>query len=86
MDREAPFTERFRIRVEAGWSGFAEALPPILDTARRGDTDDWGPHLFFDDGGALVGNGGGRALRAMAWRSWATLTRPAALGCDLFEK
>ena len=42
MDREAPFTERFRIRVEAGWSGFAEALPPILDTARRGDTDGLG--------------------------------------------
>jgi len=52
------FTERFGIPVEAGWSGFPEAVPILLHAARSGVPREWGPQLFFDDDGALVGNGG----------------------------
>jgi RimJ/RimL family protein N-acetyltransferase len=53
------FGERFGVGVEAGWLGFPEALPIILEAARRDRPDPWGPHLFFaEDDGALVGNGG----------------------------
>jgi len=55
---DAIFTERFAIPVEAGWSGFPEALPILLQAARTGAPGEWGPQLFFDDDGALVGNGG----------------------------
>jgi RimJ/RimL family protein N-acetyltransferase len=57
-DGDAVFSERFGVAVVAGWPGFPEALPRILSTARRGRPDAWGPHLFFDDDGALVGLGG----------------------------
>jgi ribosomal-protein-alanine N-acetyltransferase len=52
------FAERFGIPVEAGWAGFPEALPILLDAARAEVPGEWGPQLFFDDDGALVGNGG----------------------------
>jgi [ribosomal protein S5]-alanine N-acetyltransferase len=52
------FAERFGIPVEAGWVGFPEALPILLDAARAEVPGEWGPQLFFDDDGALVGNGG----------------------------
>ena len=52
------FTERFGIAVEAGWAGFPEAVPAVVEGARRRPEDPWGTHLFFDDDGALVGLGG----------------------------
>jgi ribosomal-protein-alanine N-acetyltransferase len=53
------FAERFSIPVVPGWAGFPEALPAVLDGARRRDADPWGSHLFFDGSdGALVGLGG----------------------------
>lgn len=52
------FTERFDARVESGWSGFPESVPSLLASARSGASAVWGPHLFFDDDGALVGVGG----------------------------
>ena len=52
------FSERFGIPVEPGWEGFPEALPFLLAAARSGESGEWGPHLFFDDDGSLVGNGG----------------------------
>ena len=55
---DAVFTERFGIAVEADWAGFPESLPILLEAARTGGPAEWGPHLFFDDDGALVGNGG----------------------------
>ena len=55
---DAVFAERFGIPVEAGWAGFPEALPILLDAARADVPGEWGPQLFFDDDGALVGNGG----------------------------
>lgn len=55
---DAVFTERFGIAVESDWAGFPDALPILLDAARRGGPPEWGPQLFFDDDGALVGNGG----------------------------
>jgi hypothetical protein len=54
---DAVFAERFGIPVEAGWSGFPEALPILLEATKTGSVTGWGPHLFFDDDGALVGNG-----------------------------
>ena len=56
------FAERFGIPVEAGWAGFPEALPILLDAARSEAPGEWGPQLFFDDDGALVGNGGWKGL------------------------
>jgi RimJ/RimL family protein N-acetyltransferase len=55
---DAVFTERFGIPVETGWSGFPEAVPILLQAAKSGVPGQWGPQLFFDDDGALVGNGG----------------------------
>ena len=55
---DAVFAQRFGIPVEAGWSGFPEALPILLQAATSGVPGEWGPQLFFDDDGALVGNGG----------------------------
>ena len=59
---DAVFTERFGIPVEADWSGFPEALPILLEAARTGMPGKWGPQLFFDDDGALVGNGGWKGV------------------------
>jgi GNAT superfamily N-acetyltransferase len=55
---DAVFAERFGIPVEAGWSGFPEALPILFEATKTGSVTEWGPHLFFDDDGALGGNGG----------------------------
>jgi len=55
---DAVFAQRFGIPVEVGWSGFPEALPILLQAAASGVPGEWGPQLFFDDDGALVGNGG----------------------------
>jgi [ribosomal protein S5]-alanine N-acetyltransferase len=58
IDGDATFSKRFGIAVIEGWAGFPEALPHVLDGARRHDADPWGAHLFFDDDDALVGFGG----------------------------
>ena len=55
---DAEFTRRFAVPVEAGWAGFPEALPVIVAAAREGGPGPWGPHLFFGEDGALIGNGG----------------------------
>lgn len=54
---DAEFTRRFEVPVEAGWAGFPDALPIII-AANEGGPGQWGPHLFFADDGALIGNGG----------------------------
>jgi RimJ/RimL family protein N-acetyltransferase len=51
------FTERFGIPVGADWAGFPDAVS-ILVEAGRARLGDWRPQLFFDDDGALIGNGG----------------------------
>ena len=68
---DAVFAERFGIPVEAGWSGFPETLPILLEATKTGPVTQWGPHLFFDDDGALVGTGAGRVPRKGGWPSWA---------------
>jgi len=55
---DAEFTQRFAVPVEKDWAGFPEALPIIIAAAQRDEPDQWGPHLFFGDDGALIGNGG----------------------------
>jgi [ribosomal protein S5]-alanine N-acetyltransferase len=52
------FTERFGVPVEPDWAGFPEALPILLEAATAATPSEWRPQLFFDDDGALVGNGG----------------------------
>lgn len=52
------FEDRFSIPVEADWSGFPEALRFLVEATSERSATEWGPHLFFDDDGALVGNGG----------------------------
>jgi len=52
------FTARFDVPVEPGWAPFPEAISHALEAARAGAPPTWGAHLFFDDDGALVGNGG----------------------------
>lgn len=52
------FGRRFDIPVEDGWFGFPEAIPFILKAGRGEVPREWGPHLLFDEDGALVGNGG----------------------------
>lgn len=55
---DAAFAERFGITVEPGWEGFPDAVPILLEAVRSGVEAEWGPQLFFDSDGALVGNGG----------------------------
>ena len=55
---DVEFARRFGVPVEAGWAGFPEALPIIIAAARAGGSGHWGPHLFFGQDGALIGNGG----------------------------
>jgi RimJ/RimL family protein N-acetyltransferase len=52
------FSAEFGVPVESGWVGFPEALPFLVQTARGPGPPEWGPHLFFDEDDALVGNGG----------------------------
>lgn len=52
------FSERFGIAVEPGWDGFPDTLRVLAAAARGGGDPVWGPQLFFDSDGALVGNGG----------------------------
>lgn len=52
------FTRRLCVPVASGWSGFPETVPLMLAATRRGTPAQWGPHLIFDDDGALVGSGG----------------------------
>jgi RimJ/RimL family protein N-acetyltransferase len=35
----------------------SQALPIIIAAAQGDEQDQWGPHLFFGDDGALIGNG-----------------------------
>jgi [ribosomal protein S5]-alanine N-acetyltransferase len=55
---EAVFSERFGITVEPGWIGFPEALPALVEGARREGASAWGWHFVFADDGALIGNAG----------------------------
>ncbi|MBW3664728.1 MAG: GNAT family N-acetyltransferase [Actinobacteria bacterium] len=55
---DAQFTERFGPQVEPGWEGFPETLPILLAASEPDKSAAWGPHLFFDGDGVLVGNGG----------------------------
>ena len=54
----AEFTRRFGMPVEADLAGFPEALPIITAAAQGDEPGQWGPHLFFGEDGALIGNGG----------------------------
>ncbi len=58
LESDAVFVQRFGVLVEPGWIGFPEALPFAVDAVRNDEGNPWGPHLFFDDDGALVGFGG----------------------------
>jgi len=77
---DAVFAQRFGIPVEAGWSGFPEALPILLQAATSGVPGEWGPQLFFDDDGALVGNGGWKGPPEQGRPSWGTRWRPPGSG------
>ena len=44
--------------VEEGWEGFPEVVPFLVRAARDDSLRHWGPHLVFDEDGALVGNAG----------------------------
>lgn len=51
------FEQRFGVPVVAGWAPFPEVIPFMVDAAAS-ESPEWGPHLVFDDDGALVGNAG----------------------------
>lgn len=52
------FEQRFGVPVVAGWDAFGEVISLLLKASNSGTPPEWGPHLVFDDDGALVGNGG----------------------------
>ena len=58
IDGDDVFAARFGVPVVPGWAPFPEAISFALQQARTGPADPWGVHLFFDEDGALVGNGG----------------------------
>ena len=55
---DAEFARRFGVALDAGWAGFPEALPVSIAAAQGDEPDEWGPHLFFGDDVASIGNGG----------------------------
>lgn len=55
---DAAFADRFGISVVSGWGGFPETVPLLARYAASGQPPEWGPHLVFDEDGALVGTGG----------------------------
>ena len=56
------FSARFDVVVEEGWEGFPEVVPFLVRAARSASPVQWGPHLVFDEDGALVGNGGWKGV------------------------
>ena len=66
VEGDAAFTDRLGTPVASGWFVFQEARVVLVATASRGEADERGLHVFFDDDGALVGNGGGRGLPSTA--------------------
>lgn len=54
------FSARFGVEVEPGWADSPEVIALMLRSTRAGEPPEWGPHLYFDDDGTLVGNGGWR--------------------------
>ena len=77
---DAVFTERLGIQVEAGWSGFPEALPILLQAARTGVPGEWGPQLFFDMTARWSATGAGRASRRAGLPGWGMPWRPSGSG------
>jgi RimJ/RimL family protein N-acetyltransferase len=61
-DGDPVFTERFGIQVEPDWAGFPGVIEWALGELRKGEPAEWGMHLFFDDDGTLVGNGGWKGV------------------------
>ena len=58
VEGDAEFSARFGIPVATGWLVFPETRRSLVAAAKRDAVDPWGLHLFFDDDGTLVGNGG----------------------------
>lgn len=58
VEGDAEFSVRFDIPVATGWLVFEETRRSLAAAATRDAVDPWGLHLFFDDDGTLVGNGG----------------------------
>ncbi len=56
------FSARFDLVVEKGWEGFPEVVPFLVRAARSTSPAQWGPHLVFDEDGALVGNAGWKGV------------------------
>ena len=50
--------ERFGIAVEPGWEGFPQVMAFLAEVRHASAPDEWGPHLVFEEDGALVGNAG----------------------------
>jgi RimJ/RimL family protein N-acetyltransferase len=80
VEGDAVFTEHHGIPVVEGWVGFPEALPHALDGARADPESVWGPHLFFDDDGALVGFGGWKGAPAGGQAELGYAVAPARQG------
>ena len=76
VEGDAAFTDRLGTPVASGWFVFQEARLVLVATASRGEADERGLHVFFDDDGALVGNGGGRGLPSTASPSSGTRSHP----------
>lgn len=68
VEGDAEFSARFDIPVATGWLVFRETRRSLVAAANRDAVDPWGLHLFFDDDGTLVGNGGwkGPPVRGIA--------------------
>jgi [ribosomal protein S5]-alanine N-acetyltransferase len=62
------FSRQFGVRVEPDWAPFPEVIPWLREAARSPRSAEWGPHLLFDDDGALVGSAGwkGEAVDGVA--------------------
>jgi hypothetical protein len=77
---DVAFVERFGLLLEPGMIGFPKLCPSPWERARVRDADPWGPHLFFDDEGNLVGFGGFKGPRWRAASRSANIIAPSRRG------
>jgi hypothetical protein len=77
---DAVFAERFEIQVEAGWSGFPETLPILLQAATSGVPGEWDRSCSSTMTARWSATEAGRAARSRGRPSWGTRWRPPGSG------
>ena len=80
VESDARFTQCFGVPVVPGWIGFAEMRPGLVTATAATEGHPWGPHLVFDDDGALVGFAGWKGPPVAGAAEFGLAVAPARRG------